>query len=292
MTRRRSDRKRLFSLFAGLFLVSLTMTSFGMGTYAWYQAAANATVSAESNVTNITSTKPDDYTFYYYNKNATANYGSPAGTFGSDFEAITSSSLLDGVTSFSEFLPGQKLTFALYIEDVQNINLKITKIKSNNANMQESKHRYICGGSTEINVCEAIDIYSHYCTSDSMSYTSFITSPSGDKFTPTSATAETALDYDSISSNVRTLKAAKQIEVFNITSSTLTTKKNVYVFYTVYFSTDPSILYKEYQETQATNELIVPGTGSPRYFAQSNSGTNNCYAGLDFALNELALSFS
>ena len=285
-------RKAKLGLIASVTVGLLAVCTAGVSTYAWFQATANATVTATSNSTTISTTKPDDYYFYYYNKNGTANYGSPSGTFGSDFTEITSASLVNGVTSFSEFLPGQKLTFALYIENVQNINLKITKIKSNNANQQESNHRYICGGSTEINVCEAIDIYSHYCTSDSMSYTSFITSPSGDKFTPTSATAETALAYSSISSNVRTLTPAKQIELFNITSSTLTTKKNVYVFYTVYFSTTSSILYKEYRETSATNELIVPGTGSPRYFQQNNNGTNNCYAGLDFALNELTLSFS
>ena len=284
-------RKRI-TLVGSLSMLVIIVSTMAVTTFAWFKVSTNADVSNQGDATSITSSKPGEYAFYYYNKNATANYGSPTGTFGSDFSAITSSSLVSGVTSFSEFLPGQKLTFAIVIEDVQNINLKITKIKSTTANQHDSKHRYICGGSTEINVCEAIDIYSHYCTPESMSYTSFITNPSGDKFTPTSATAETALAYDSISSNVRTLQTSKQIEVFNITSSTLTTKKDVYVFYTVYFSTATTILYKEYDDTEAANELIVPGTGATRYFQQDDDGSNNCYAGLDFALSELALTFS
>lgn len=288
----RSKKKAKATLIYTLALSLVAVFSASISTFAWFQATAEVNVETSSTSTTITTSKPDDYTFYYYNKNGTANYGSPSGTFGSDFTQVTSSSLEAGKTSFTEFIPGQKLTFALYIENVQNILLKITKIKSNNAYQQASKHRYICGGSTEINICESIDIYSHYCTSDSMSYTTFITSPTGDKFTPTSATAETALAYSSISSNVRTLTAAKQIEIFNVTSSTLTSKKNVYVFYTVYFSTASGILYKEYNESSATNELIVPSTEDTRYFQQNNSGTNNCYAGLDFALNELALTFS
>ncbi len=284
----------------------LSVISVGVSTFAWFQANADVNIETASDSTTITVSKPDEYTFYYYNGNHNGkdnegtslsggfSYGTVTGggdsveDFNTDFTAVTSSSFAK-VTSFSNFNPGEKLTFAIKVDNVQNVSLTISKLISTSAYEENnSKHRYIGNNSTDVNISEAIDIFSTYNTSDAIGYSSFITSPSGDKFSVTSSEAESTLAYSSISNHKRTLSTP--INIFNVTSSTLTTKKTVYVFYTVSFSNASATLYKEFTNSSHSVEAIVPRVDEDlRYFMQNSGGTSNCYSGLHFALSELEL---
>ena len=206
-------RKAKLGLIASVTVGLLAVCTAGVSTYAWFQANANATVSATNNSTTITVTKPNDYAFYYYNKNGLSNYGSPVGTFASDFSAVTAGQLAT-VTNLDNMYPGQALTFVVSVESVTSANLKITKVKSNDSTAQpitQKRYQYVSDidKGTEINIGSAINVYAKYYTSNT-GYSTFITNPTSivgvsDQFTCTNQNVSSYLAYYSISSNVRTL---------------------------------------------------------------------------------------
>lgn len=280
---------------AGLiFSISVGLTAIltaSVSTYAWFQASASATVQAVSDSTTITVSKPDDYAFYYYNNNKLSTYNSPNGTFSNDFTAITSSNV-GTATSMDGMYPGQRLTFAITKSGLtassSPVSLSITKVMSNTIYKQNaSKHRYIHGGTTDINIGWAMNVYCTVLGSNSANpessltgYSSFITSPSSDLFTCTSANESTYLAGSS-TNNVITLT-----NPISLCSGTAT-HSNMFILYTVEFSNANTTFYKEVNSSGI--DITVPSTANTRYFTSSTSGNSNCYAGLNFQLNELSL---
>ena len=281
-------RRARASLIASVVIGLLAVTTAGVSTYAWYQATANATVTAQSSSTTITAVKPDEYAFYAYKGNKASH--TYTGTFSSDFDAITSSNIAE-LTNLGELYPTKAATFAIAMTGCtvgQPITMNLTKVTSNTINKQNgSKHRYIRGGTTEINIGWAIDIYTACSATADSSYNALINSTStlsaSDKFTCTSENSTTYL-AGTPSANVITLSSAKSLYNANATATTM------YLFYTVYFSNASSTWYKEVDGSG--NPLKEDGTTDIRYFdVDTSSGNSNCFAGLNFALNELSLTF-
>ena len=289
-------RKKLFGTKGPLIyatMVSLVcVMAASISTFAWFQAQANVNIQTNSTSTTITVSKPDDYVFYYYNKNNLSTYGTPNGTFSNDFAAVTSSNA-GSVTSMTGMYPGQRLTFAVskggLTASSTPISLSITKVMSNTINKQSNtKHRYIRGGTTDINIGWAMNVYCTVLGSNAANpettltgYSTFITAPSTDKFTCTSANESTYL-AGSATNNVITLDTPIPLHSGTATHSTM------FVLYTVEFSNADTTYYQEVDGSGTV--LTVPSTADTRYFNSTTSGNSNCYAGLNFQLNELALS--
>lgn len=199
-------------------------------------------------------------------------------------------------TNLSNLKPGDIKTYCIAItghDTSKNVNLSITKITSNDANMESSKHRYVYGGSTEINIGWAINIYSTVATSSTSSgYSSFVTSTSGtDKFGYTNNNRSTLLAG---TSDGNAIVLSTPIPIYNSTVANAT----VYLYYSVVFMNTNDTLYKEVDSSG--NSVQVPSTDSTRRFKLYNGSdsaleksrcNSNCYQGLTFALNTLSLSF-
>lgn len=95
---RRKSKERIASLLAGLFLVSLTMASLTMGTYAWYTAEpAEIEVDSDDTAT-ITCAAPESALFYYFKGNGTpgssssyTGYSKSDATFGNKTNMVNTS---------------------------------------------------------------------------------------------------------------------------------------------------------------------------------------------------------
>lgn len=283
-------RRARASLIASVVIGLLAVTTAGVSTYAWFKASSNTTIDSRiADTTTISTTKPNEYSFYSYKGNKAAH--TYTGTFTSDFDAITSSNISE-LTNLGELYPTKAATFAIKMTGCTNgqpITLNLTKVTSNTINKQNgSKHRYIRSSSKEINVGWAIDIYTKCVATANSNYNDLINSTStlsaGDKFTCTSSNDTTYLAASSTTNNVITLSSPKPLYNSNATATTM------YLFYTIYFSNASSTWYKEVDGSG--NALKEDGTSNTRYFdIDTSNGNSNCFAGLNFALNELSLSF-
>lgn len=287
----KSSGKRKLSLMWTIISSIAMVGTASVATFAWFQASAAAEVHTASTSTTITTSKPDDYEFYYYNKNKLDTYNSPNGTYANDFELVTSSNI-STVTNMDGMYPGQKLTFCVKLSgktvDADSVQLKITHITSNTT-VQESiaQRRVIRTGSyanMDINIGWAMNIYSTVLGTNNSTvpaYSTFITSPSGDKFTHSPSNNSTYL-AGSKSGNIIELTTP-----ISVVSSTTATHSNMYLMYTIEFSNANTTYYKEVNSSGT--DLPVPPDSGTRYFDSNTSGTSNCYAGLSFQLNTLSL---
>ena len=309
-------RKAKLSLIASISIGLLAISTAGVSTYAWFQANANVTISASSSSTTITVSKPDDYTFYYYNKNGSSDYNTPDGTFSSDFTAVPSSSLSEGVTLWTGIYPGQSMVFAMEVEGLNtssdDVTLAISKIVSNDTTKQSNAtyKRYVRGGSSvQINIGWAIDIYALSSSSNTaystLSYESstksFLnTSNTNNATTPGSGIIRDHFAYyydagDSTKYSALTTGSYGSDEIttsINLINAERATATTMYYFFRVYFSNTGSTLYKEVDGSGG--DLIEPANESTtnRYFdSDSSTGTSNCYAGLQFSLVSMSLTW-
>ena len=289
-------RKAKLSLIATIAVGLLAISTAGVSTWAWFQTNASATVTAESTSTTITTAKPDEYAFYAYKGNRDSSH-SLTNTFSTDFTLITSSNLA-AETSLTGIKPGDIKTYCIVIsghDTSKNVSLNITKITSNDAYMESSgvKHRYIHGGSVEINIGWAINIYSTAATSNASSgYSTFVTSATGtDKFNYYNNNRSTLLAG---TSDGNAINLSTPISIYNDAVANST----VYLYYSVVFTNVNSTLYKEVDSSG--NSLFVPSTDNTRRFMLYNDSdsafektryNSNCYQGLTFALNTLSLAF-
>ena len=303
-------RKTKLSLIATIAVGLLAISTAGVSTYAWFRSAANATVTAQSTSTTITASKPDEYTFYAFKGNRIYDYnndGDPDdftanGTFSHDFHAITSSNA-SALTDYSTigFYPTKSLIYCLGISghvSGVDVTLNISSMISNNAIKQTSgaQHRYVTGGTTEINIGWAIDIYTMASQDGSGYFSSWYNvaqSDSNDKFRTSNQTGSTlvsqaVLNQGSYASQTIDVSASP-INLFTA-NSTQKTWSTIYIFYRILFSNAGNTLYTEQNATDGND---IPKTAGNREFtANSSTGTSNCYAGLKFQLINLDLSWS
>ncbi len=268
----------------------LSTTSLAVSSFAWFIVKNKATF----NVNQLTVEAPDDFAFYAYKGNRDASHTLQS-TFADDFTLINSSNL-STETNLTDLKPGDVKTYCIVIsshDTSKNVTLNITKITSNDANMQSGKHRYVHGGTVEINIGWAINIYSTAATSNaSTGYSSFVTSTTGtDKFTYTNNNRST---YLAGTTDGNAINLSTPIPVFDTTVASAT----VYLYYSVVFDNSNEVLYREVDSTG--DSVLIPGSASTRYFKVYNNSdsaleksrcNSNCYQGLTFALNSLSLEF-
>ena len=317
-------RKAKLGLIASVTVGLLAVCTAGVSTYAWFQATANATVTATSNNTTITVTKPDEFVFYGYrgNTDSTHNIGATdvnddsVYDFNDDFVQITSSNL-DEMTKFTgdpgeanNFNPGDVKCFALYFSNHTagtTIQLQITDLISQTINnVTASKHRYAYNSltssyDTEINIGWSINAYSLLVTSltnhiptTTSSYSTFATSANGNSGTDRIILSQgsNVIGKNGVS-NVNLGAANFSIDLY---PSTTVSATEGYIFYTVVF--EDAIDYR-FKETNGSNQtaLLTPSEANTRYFVrntESNTSAewnSNCYAGLKFAISTMNFVF-
>ena len=272
----------------------LTVASASVATYAWFQATADVTIRAESASTTITVNKPEDYTFFGYNGNVGAH--TPNGTFSNDFTALTTAALVNEYTSFDTMSPGDIKVFAVGAKAASSISLVLNSFVSNNATKQNIldtagnlQKRFVYGQSYEVNVGYAMDIFvSTYTPANNAAptgYISFLTSTSGtDKFNYSIETAAHRTLLDSGSYAAPTI--SQDIPFYN--NGSLTSTNDIYIMWSVVFSDANTVHYKEVNSAgQDIKEKPLTGD---RHFAQSDTGSSNCFGGLDFALTAFTLT--
>ena len=229
--------------------------------------------------------------------------------FDDDFVPLDNNTQESTRAQFADFngmYPGKAMTFAFKIENKSSASLSITKLTSNDSNMQglvgtddQPQDRFVATTSEEelINVGWAINIYATTLVADT-GYTSYVNDPSNeyqreDKFLyeggiTVSDESHRRATYlaGSTTNNVVTL--TNPISLFD--SSSLDDTKTTYLFFSVMFSDESSTFYKEVASDSGTAEEIdvIPPTGN-RYFKKATTGNSNCYGNLTFALNELLL---
>ncbi len=278
----------------------LAITTAGVSTYAWFQANANVTITAAPTSTTITVTKPDDYMFYAYKGNKASH--TYTGTFSSDFDAITTSELLADKTNLSAMYPGKVMVFAVKMTGCDsNIDLKIKRITSNTHSDQVSGQvrRAVDYSNRDINIGWAMDIYTSAVatSSENGAYNAMVNNPASlsaqDQFNFTVGTLKSSFLPGTPDGNIITLSTQKTIFTGAAPNASST------LFYAVYFTNASSTWFKE-TNSGGTEDYYSPqaDTAAGRYFHHYSSGDNNdklynsnCYAGLQFQLNELTLEF-
>lgn len=195
---RRSDRKRLISLLAGLFMVSLTMTSLAMGTYAWFSAEPAAIEVDSDDTATITCAAPEAAAFYYFNGNGTpggdysgysrtagSNIGTAARTYATSSSGITFSDFvhIDGTGNntlgncfdFSKMRPGCFYSFCV-IYAATSVDLDLTFENITNGNALTPKRRIYSGGATTrpLSLAMALNGYAVASTNSDENAASFI----------------------------------------------------------------------------------------------------------------------
>ena len=105
-------KRHIYSLVAGVFLVSLTVGTMAIGTYAWFLAAPATITPTSYSTGNATATAPASSTFYYFKGNGTpgtdsyTGYSKSDATFGNKTNMVNTSTnkfTLDG-TNYSDLL--------------------------------------------------------------------------------------------------------------------------------------------------------------------------------------------
>ena len=310
------EKGRKYSLAFATVVAFCTVCTAGVSTFAWFQATANVSISATNSSTSITVSKPDDYTFYYYSKNGTADYGD-TDDFEDDFSSVTSDALTTNVTLYNGLYPGQSAVFAMKVENLaassDDVTLSISKIISNDTTKESGKthKRYVQGGTVQINIGWAIDIYA-IASSSSSAYSSLDYESSTKNFlttTNTNGSAASGLLEDHFKysySNERTdLEDGSYSSPYNgsdeislditLIDGETATASTMYYFFRVYFSNDSDTWYRELEsDNAAANTKTVPGnddTDDRYFYKDSSNGTSNCYSNLTFALKEMSLDW-
>ena len=290
---------RKISFISSIFLSLLCVSTAAVSTFAWFQATANVNITATSTSTTITVAKPDEYIFYAYRGNGNSSYIAENGkTFNDDFVTLRTAEDVETYTTFNEMSPGDLYVFAIGVKAKSNVNLTLNKIISNNAEKQgltSNRYRRETNGTTyPINIGYAMDIFvqQYTPTNDSYptGYSSFVTSTLGSdifSYVITNTTDRNTLDASDSSSN-HIITLSNPINFYN--AQNLTTTNDFYLMWSVYYSTEPSLLYKEVNNTGAI-QYEEPASGD-RYFQQDNSGNSNCFGNLTFALSEFSLVIS
>ena len=316
------SKSRKLSLIGTIFVSMLSVCSAGVSTFAWFQAQANVNITTSSTSTTISVAKPDDYTFYYYNGNGNSAYR-PNGTFSNDFTAVPGSSIeQNNITLWNGIFPTQSMVFAVEIDGLtrstSSVTMQINKFISNNTTKQSNGSatykRYVKGSSSvEINIGWAIDIYSLSSSSSGAYYTNIYEYSAGiptKNFLNTSntnasgedtATQKTITDlfrysYLSTDTSDSGLNAAgtnnELAQTVTLFNSELAASTTMYYFFRVYYSNADSTLFAE-KDGDTDDDIIAPVDESSknRFFAQSDEGTSNCYAGLTFALTDISITW-
>ena len=286
----RTKTKTRLSLIASLGISLVAVAAASISTYAWFQATASATVTTQSSSTTITVAKPDTYSFWAYKGNGNDSY-TPQSTesFATDFQEITSGSSLSSVNGLG---PGQRMMFAVKVENKKNAVLDIKAFTSNDSSKEgftvKRKISGTSGGSEKlVNIGWAINIYASY-SSDGSGYKTMLTTTSNDKFNYSESSGYSTLAAAGDANHVITST------INLITISDDVTYPYIYLFYVVEFSDHNSTYYNEVKDNTGSSSQVVDATPltntTERYFYKNTSGNSNCYGGLTFALNTLELS--
>ena len=131
----KASTKRKLSLATTICLSLFTVISASVVSFAWFQANANATISATSSSTNITVNKPDSYVYYAYAGNGDSSYvPEDAGNdFSDDFITLNTPELVATYTNFDEMSPGDVYVFAVQVKAASSVSLVLNEIVSNNS---------------------------------------------------------------------------------------------------------------------------------------------------------------
>ena len=317
------SKSRKLSLIGTIFVSMLSVCSAGVSTFAWFQAQANVNITTSTTSTTISVAKPDEYTFYYFKGNGNSAY-TPNGTFSNDFTAVPGSSITqNNVTLWNGIFPTQSMVFAVQIDGLtastSRVTMQINKFISNNTTKESSAtfKRYVRNSSSvEINIGWAIDIYSLSSFSSSAYYTNLYEYSAGSptkNFLNTSNTNNTnaigedtgtqntitdlfSYSYASTDTSTSGLNAAgtnnELTQTVTLFNNELAASTTMYYFFRVYYSNAASTLYAE-KAGDSDSDAIAPvdESSAHRYFAQSSSGTSNCYAGLTFALTDISITW-
>lgn len=281
-----SYRERIIRKAATLIGSLLLMGSvLATSAYAWF--ASNNQVS----VTGMQISAKDDssgigFSLYYYNGNFDddPNYAAPiaaphgylsaagfTGTFANNFTKVTG--LNNYQTTSAGLYPGRKLTYALVLtngSESKDVSIDIEEFLSPSGNV------YIAETEDDpILLSYAIDIHCDYCPAASLS-TNLAAYMTNEYFP--------ALEHDTQYDNNGAL------DMFNVSTANPGTislvedvtvgATEVYVFFTVIFSDDPSTYYS-FVETANTKDY---------YEADSVNGNSNCYMTLEFQITDMAVN--
>lgn len=188
-----------------------------------------------------------------------------------------------------------------------NVTLNISKIISNCRTKEVNNptyKRYVQGGSVEINIGWAIDIYAL----SSSSSTAYVTnsynsstknflnaSNSNNATTPSASIIKDHFVY-AYDTNRSTLEAGTYASPdittnINLINAEAPTNSTMYYFFRVYFSNENSTYYYETNSTGTAVTVPVEDSAANRYFVKGTSGASNCYAGLTFTLKTMSLTW-
>lgn len=259
-------------------------------------------IQASSTSTTITVNKPDDYTFCAYKGNTLTSWANP-GTFANDFVELTTTALVNQYTSFTGIKPGKTLLFCTKISNPSSVNLTVTKFISNNSSKQGlTQARKLCGGSKLMNIGWAMNIYvgassngvAVNTSSTNLGYQNIFNNPTGTFGTTNGNSGAGLTDLFNYSSTDTFLdnagdanhKITRDVELYdedNLSGDYL------YLYYSVVF--DDTVVYAEYDDSNATRELdYIPTSGDRWFMANGNNMTSNCFGGLSFALTDISLT--
>ena len=317
------SKSRKLSLIGTIFVSMLSVCSAGVSTFAWFQAQANVNITTSSTSTTISVAKPDEYTFYYFNGNGKSNYNA-LGSFNNDFTAVPSSSIENEITLWNGIYPTQSMVFAVVIENLDTsvssantVTMQINKFISNNTTKETnaSHKRYVRQSNyVEINIGWAIDIYSLSSSSSNAYYQNIYeysnglptknflntsNSNSNGSSTGSNKTITDHFNYFYSSDDERdtglndTGNENKELtQTVTIFDNETAIASTMYYFFRVYYSNADIILFAE-KDGDTDDDIIAPvdESSEDRYFAQSSSGTSNCYAGLTFALTDISITW-
>lgn len=316
-------RKTKLNLIAALAVGLLAVSTAGVSTYAWFQAQSQVQIDTTESYTNITVNKPEsDFEYYAYRGNRTPSHkcgetdvdGDKSYTFSDDFISLTSSNVASETNLESlGFYPGKSFTFALKISSLtastSTIAFATSKVISNNATKQSLSHeRYVKNTTKKVNVGWAINLHAYLVNASTASpsgvsgYTTFVSSNPEDASYLSSYPDKFRFDDSSTGTYAYTLldNPGDSNKIFSLSlplvNTTTAAASSAYIFYRVVFSKVDSSLYKEVNDAGAYQ--IEPVTTADRLFVRYSDGdsenkskyTSNCYAGLSFALSELAIT--
>ena len=294
-----SYRERIIRKAATL-IGSLLITGSVLATsaYAWFAS------SNQVSVTGMQISAKDDssgigFSLYYYNGNfdGAAYYANPTaaphgylsatgftGTFLENFTKVTG--LNNYQTTSAGLYPGRKLTYALVLtngSDEKNVSIDIEDFSSPFGSAYYTTEEVVEGVPQEVEkpilLSYAIDIHCDYCPAASLSANDFdnLAAYMTNEYFP-------ALNHTSQYVN----SAAK--DMFNVSTANPGTislvegvpvgATEVYVFFTVIFSDDPSTYYSFVRTVDTKNY----------YEADPVDGNSNCYMTLQFQITDMAVN--
>ena len=261
----------------------LSFASLSVATLAWFTSNATATFTA----TELRVDPGLIYTFYAYNgnfkdrnpANEVTGYSSatPSGTFSANFTAITEDNQ-GKCTTFNKMWPGQKLTFAIHLQNVTTgyISVNMESFTSTYDSASQVKMPEVVGLKT-VDMAWTIDLYGT-SSETSGDFIPFIEDETLDGTLTDVLDIAVGTDVDSTLRNTpRTIAENDSVSGHEL-----------YVFYTVMFSNDPETYLAR---TDSTFENIDPmsTTDTHYYIPHPTLGDSNAYIGLSFHINQLTI---